>query len=873
MKKPLIILIFLFFIFGLKAQKGIDFDQVLILKSNSGNVESILEEVEEISQISFSYSSTVLNPRSIVFLSSNQLTFKDLMLELQEQLEVDYLEFNNKILLIPLEVQEEEFWIDGYIRDVSSGEAVIGATVYNSSRNQVTETNEFGYYSIKVTSNNQIVRVSFLGYVPEVLSGFSKDNSRINLALKPSFTIPNIVITPSDSLSTVRQIDDEVEKSLLISNPGLLGESNVIQSIKLLSGVQSGSEVQGNILVQGGGPDQNLILMDGVPIYEVNHLLGLTSIFNNDAVNSVKLETSSFSSKYGGRLSSVINVQTKDGNKYKPQLNLTLGLLGTSIHAEGPIIKDRTSYLISGRVSYINTILEPVVQNSFDILSTNFGYSDLKLKVNHQLTKNSSISVGAFLGVDDLGFENQVFETNGTDFIEADLGNSIRWNNSLYNLLFNQVVNEKLQFSVAVSTVDYNLRSLSSNKLTVTNQDTTIRNSIEVLAVSTISDENLRTDWEYKTSEKQKIGFGGGISRHLYSPSIISRDTILPDISLRLTEGIEALETFIYAEDQIDFSEYFRLTAGFHFSRFSVEDVDFNSFQPRVSLDVFFSDRTDLKLSYSEMTQFIHLLVNPGTGLPTDLWLPSTRLIQPEESIQYNVRLRHKWNKFFLSSASAYYKQYDNLIDYTSASPLFNPIVDEATFIPIINNARDWEDRVEVGQGEAYGLNIFHSYISPKIRAILSYSYGISTRQFDNINKGEVFPYRFDRRHDLSFLLHYQLNEKWTLGGNWIYGSGHSTTFAVTQFLTLEGEPILDFSQRNNFRLPDYHRLDLTASYNRHLSEKISMTLDMGLYNTYNRLNPYFVYLQSNEENNTFEARQIGIFPILPFFNVKFRFN
>ena len=863
MKKPIFISIFVLLFFGLKAQKGIDFDQVIILSEENTAIQSLLEEVEEISQISFSYSSTAFDPNSIVFLASKRLTIKELMEVLRTQLGVDYLEFNDKILLLPLQGEEVEFWIDGYVRDVSNGESIIGATVYNSSTNQVTETNEFGYYSIKVKSNKQVIRISFIGYVPEVISGFTEKNSRI----------PNIVITPSDSLSSVRQIDEEVENSLLIANPGLLGESNVMQSVKLLSGVQSGGEVQGNILVQGGGPDQNLILMDGVPIYEVNHLLGLTSIFNNDAVNSVNMETSSFSSKHGGRLSSVINVNTKDGNKYKPQVNFTLGLLGASLHVEGPIVKGTTSYLISGRTSYINSILEPIVQNSFDILETKFGYSDLKIKLNHQLTKNSSISMGVFLGRDNLGFENRIFEESPEEQFDAKLNNSIEWNNTLYNILFNQIVNEKLQFSISASVVDYNLRSLSSNSLKITNSDSIITNSLEVLAVSTIEDQNLRTDWEYKTSEKQKIAFGGGISSHLYSPSILSRDTILPDINVQFTDGIEATESFIYAEDQIDFSEYVRLTAGFHFSRFEVEDVEFNSFQPRLSLDVFFSDRTDMKVSYSEMTQFIHLLVNPGTGLPTDLWLPSTNKILPEESVQYNLRVRHKWNKYFLSTSSVYYKQYENLIDYTSASPLFNPIVDNANFIPIINNPRDWEDRVEVGIGESYGFNLFHSYVSPKIRAIASYSYGVSTRQFENINKGEPFPYQFDRRHDINLLCHYQLNENWTVGGNCIYGSGHYTTFAVTQFLTLEGESVLDFSQRNNFQLPDYHRLDLMASYYKKLGDSYSMTLDMGLYNAYNRLNPYFVYLQNDKVNNNFEAKQIGIFPILPFLNLKFRFN
>ncbi len=385
-KKPFLLCLFLLVFFGLKAQKGIDFEQILKLETQSASFDQLLEEVENITQISFSYSSSTIQPGTIIYLPKKQISFNEFLSVLQEQLNVEYLEFNNKILFIPIAYEEKEFWIDGYVRDATSGESIIGATVYNSSRNYVSLTNEFGYYSLKVTSSNELVRISFLGYTPEIITGFSEKKKRIDLSLKPAFTLPNIVITPSDSLSSVRQINKEIEASLLISNPGLLGENNILQSMKFLPEIQSGGEVQGNILVQGGGPDQNLILMDGVPIYEVNHLLGLTSIFSNEAVNSVDIETSGFSAQYGGRLSSVINVKTKNGNKFKHQARVSTGLLGASVHVEGPIAKTKTSYLVSARTSYINQILQPVAKNYFDVLSTNFGYSDINVKLHHNLT-------------------------------------------------------------------------------------------------------------------------------------------------------------------------------------------------------------------------------------------------------------------------------------------------------------------------------------------------------------------------------------------------------------------------------------------------------------------------------------------------------
>lgn len=872
-KQLLLIGLFVTLFFGLKAQKGIDFDQVVFFDNQNASVEKLLTEVKNVTSISFSYSSSLINPSSIIYLPKTELTFKEFLDVISEQLSVDYIEFNDKILFIAKANQQEDFWIDGYIRDATSGESLIGAMIYNSSRNIVTETNEFGYYSLKVTSGSQVIRYSYIGYKAEFRTDFSPNKSRVNLSLKPAFTIPNIVITPSDSLASIRQIDEEIEASLLVFNPGLLGENNILQSIKFLPGIQSGGEVQGNILVQGGGPDQNLVLMDGVPIYEVNHLLGLTSIFSNDAVNSVELETSGFNSKYGGRLSSVINVKIKDGNKFKHQSKLSMGLLGASLHAEGPLNKGTSSYLISGRTSFINQIIEPLAKNYLDVLNTNFNYSDLNLKLHHNITKNSSLSLGAFIGNDNLGFDNRILAKDGEYDIEALTTNSINWNNLMYNIRYNRVVNEKLVFTMSASAVNYDLISRASNEIVFDNGDTTISNELDVFAISVIDDKNLKTDWEYKTTENQTLLFGGGTSAHIFSPSIISRDQINPNFRPSPSDGINATEQYIYMEDRVNFSEYFKLSLGFHFSRFLVENNEFTSFQPRLKAEVFFNERTDLSFSYSEMTQFIHLLVNPGTGLPADLWLPSTEKIRPEETTHYNLQIRRKWSPYFMSTASGYLKYYRNLIDYTSASPLFNPIITQPIFFPIINNARDWEDRVEVGQGSSYGVNVFHSYISSKIRASLSYSFGYSTRQFDNINKGEPFRYKYDRRHDIGFLFQYQLNKSWNYGLNWVYGSGGATTFATTEFLSLEGEPILDFSQRNNFQMPDYHRLDLSASYSKRVGNDLKLGVDFGIYNAYNRQNPFFVYLTNDNKSGDFEPRQVSIFPILPFLNLSLSYN
>ena len=866
-KRYLVFFSFLFCVICTQGQETINYNQLVSLSSSELSFQKILDEITFQTELSFSYSSSVIKPNKAVQLAKSDGSLRDILIDLSASNNIDYLEFKGKILFIERTDTWEDFWIYGYINDEASGEALISAIVYNFTDKTITETNEFGYYAIKLKSKNPIIKISFLGYETIVLEKVNRKFPRLDYVMRSSLSIPNIIITPYDTLINIREAEEIFEGSTKNVNPGLLGENDIMQSIKFQPGIQSGSEVQGNVFVRGGGSDQNLILMDGVPLYEVNHLLGLTSVFNEDAVNDVEISTSGFGAKYGGRLSSVINVQIKNGNKFKHIGSATLGLLGAKIHFEGPINKGETSYIFTARSSYINVLVEPIARRFLSLDETNFGYQDLNLKVHHNLTKNNSISIGTYLGSDKIGFAGITNDEEPIPRKIADAKNEISWGNRVFNVRFNQIINKKLFFNISASVVNYSLRSRSSNVYFNYEGDSTTVSELDVFAISVINDNNLKTDWEYKANNDHSILFGGGFTNHVYNPSVISRDEIITDVPSQ-SDGILANERFIYLQDQLDISQYLRLRAGFHLSQFFVEESEFSSFQPRIELSVFPDKRSDLSFSYSKMTQFVHLLVNPGTGLPSDLWLPSTEKILPEESVQFSSRYNRIWNDKVISNISFYYKQLDNLIEYVSPAPLFTPIINDSKIVNVINDARDWEDRVVIGRGIAYGVDFFTAYNSDLFKASVAYSYGQSNRQFDAINRGEPFPFRYDRRHDLSITSNYNLSNKLTIGANWVYGSGHTTTLATREQLTPEG-PILDVSVRNNFRLPAYHRLDLNLKYSKKLTSKLDMEFVLGVYNLYNRLNPYFVYLYKDVVKDQFSVRQVGLFPILPFFNVR----
>lgn len=849
---------------SLQAQESLNLSKKIRLEHKRYVLGDLLEELRTKHKINFSYSSSTLDDKTNIKFQAYNQKIKDILDKIAHTNDITYLEYNQKILFKTKPPTVEKYWIYGYIKEEHSGEALIGALLYNQIENTYAHTNEFGYYSMRISRKNPIIEVSYLGYKTQQIQLSTERKKRLDISMSSDNIMPEVIVIAEEKDEDKPLIGQHIVDKQLQND--INEDIDPLSSLKHLPGIQSGSELQGNLFVRGGGSDQNLMLMDGVPIYEVSHLLGLSSIFNADVINKVEVSSGGFDSKYGGRLSSIINLKIKNGNKFKHKAKITLGILGTKLHLEGPLKKEKTSYLVSARTSLLNNITRPLAKKILALDNSDFEYQDLNAKIHHRLSERTSLFISTFQGFDLIGFTNSTFDNNQNRTTRNTY--EVLWRNRIYTIGLDRMINKKLYLNITGSIVHYKLDSRSSKYLYTA--DSTSNTELDLLASSTIHDLNLRADWEYSFSNKHRTNFGFGWTNHMYNPSVVTKFTIDKIIQPSEKSLIKATERFAYWEDQYDITPTFQLSLGIHAAQFLVEEETFNSIQPRFRLNFNLGKHHALHVSGSQMEQFVHLLINPGTGLPSDLWLPSTKKIPPERSNQLTSTYLYR-NKNYIFQASLYYKSFSNLIEYQSIFPLYNPIINKKSVIPIEFETRDWEDRVEIGTGKAYGIDFYTAYNSKKWQNSIKYSYGHSNRKFANLNKGKSFPFKYDRRHDFNISIQYNFNKKWNTGINWVYGSGHAISFADTQYLSSEGDYILDIGSRNGKRLPAYHRLDIRSAYKHDLSQRTKLSVIFGTYNLYNRLNPYFVYVLEDSEQNL-QARQVGVFPILPYVNVRLEF-
>lgn len=846
-------------------------EYVLTSKIEGKTFSQIINILESNYPINISYSDKVVDADLIHQFSFRNLRLEDVIRQISEHQNISYLILKDKILFVDNipEIHLKEKQVYGLVKDLETGEVLIGANIISNKREVVSITNNFGYYTYWIAPDIDSISISYIGYQPKRIS-VRNLSGRKDFALKSSLTLEEIIVTPENN--SKNNTKDLINTILLSPEDNLFGENDILQSVKKQASIQSGGEVQSNIIVRGGGTDQNLILLDGTPLYEVNHLLGIASIFNNDAINNTELSTSGFSAKYGGRLSSVINIDLKNGNLFKHKASFNLGLLGTRFHLEGPIIKGFSSFNLSVRKSHINFFIDPLAKRFLSVKKTYFNFEDLNLKAQVKLFKNGNLYISGYWGADNIGFKNSTTTKDGpisVSLIESD--NSIRWKNSLFVARYRHIFGEKLFSNISVSHVGYDLYSFSDNEFKNFLPGGTTTEVVNIYAFSSIFDYNIRNDWEYNFSNDHNVKFGGGYTDHLYNPTIRERELPLRDgfPSFDDFNSIPANEYFTYFEDNYKFNTRWQLISGIHMANFNVEGESFFSFQPRLKLIYTPNPTWYINANYSKMTQFVHLLVNPGIGLPSDLWVPSTSKIPPQEAEQYTIQIQKILNKDLRINGSLFYKSMKNLVEYRTAFDLYNPVLNN-TRLPIFNNSRDWEDRVEVGKGRAYGFDISTNLHYKKFDFILNYAHGYSFRQFEKINKGNPFPYKYDRRHDLTFSCYWKINKSLNFNANWIFGTGHATSIALTEFEDEEGNPILDYSQRNNLRLPNFHKLDLHFKYQSKWLRTKKLTISGGIQNVYNRKNTYYIYVYQDPNTKKYYPKKVSVFPILPFVNLTF---
>ena len=785
-----------------------------------------------------------------------------------------------------------EFNLNGYITDEKTGETLIGANIYNTYSKKGSASNTYGYFSIKVTQGEILIICSYIGYRTDSIKLNIASNLKYNFELEPiSDKLDEVTLQHKESnIKSVQSSVISIPIEQIKNMPALLGEKDVLKSIQLLPGVQSGGEGTSGFYVRGGGPDQNLILLDGVNIYHSSHLLGFFSVFNEDAIKNIKLFKGGFPARFGGRLSSVLEINMKEGNMKEWIVEGGMGIISGKISVQGPIKKDKTSILISGRRTWLDLLKEPIIKALEDKININgngnYYFYDINAKINHKFSDTDRLYISFYTGRDD--FFGKLIDNDSwgtitndpadyeTNFI-ANTTFGLAWENITSSIRWNHIINDKIFSNTTLIYSRYKFdNTITTNNTTSINNihfdqsETYLIESSDYLYRSGIEDIGIKIDLDYNLNSKHNLKFGGSYIKHNFFPGYMDffadYENFQSDTIITFSKNIKPDDAYLYIEDLFTITNRLSTNLGIHYSLFNVNNKLYQSIQPRVSIRYMTSEQSSLKFSYATMQQNVHLLTNSSFGLPNDMWVPATDLIKPQFSKQislgYNQYLDENKYEF---SLELYYKKMEDLITFSEGTNLLG------------TNFSSWEERVETGgTGESKGMEIFIKKDIGRLTGWIGYTLSKSTRQFLNINLGNEYPYKFDRRHDLSIVSSYNINNNLNINATWVYGTGNAITMPIAQYLLLNGSNFVeyfDYGEKNEFRMQPYHRLDIGLNFTKE-KKWGERTWTFSIYNLYNRKNPFFIYLQDELEDGVTQkqAKQLSLFPILPSIRYNFKF-
>ena len=732
--------------------------------------------------------------------------------------------------------------LNGYVIDQKTGESLPNVNIYSATSGAHTISNEYGYFSIKLEGCPCQVSFSYVGFVTKTIDFSNNEFGNFqNIELKQaSNSLNEITIKSSDqerSKFPIGLISIPVER--LKKVPALFGETDVLKALALTPGVSTATEGTAGVLVRGGSPDQNLIMLDETPVYNVTHLFGLVSVFNPDAVQDIKLYKAGFPARYGGRLSSVIDINSKEGSSKKSNKEFSLGLINSRLLMEGPIEtksgKNLGTYLAAARLTNLSLLLLPSYIGYLKTGGQYFNYNlyDLNLKWSKAFSDHSQLIFSVYNG-NDIWY---VKSNNGSAFEKY----KVNWGNFTSSLRYIKPIGQKvfLKNTAAFSSYGY---GLGSSLIEVENPETFIKSK------STLSDLLLKSTLEFYPNSKSEIFLGGELTSHQYTPVNISTNYGLDVPGNR--KRVNAFESAVFGELNTEITPWLALQAGFRYATFKVQDTTYYSPEPRLSLAISPFRKTTFKLGYSKMGQFLHLLNSSSGGLPNDLWIPASKNLPFERSRQFSAGISQRFGEAWRLDFDVYQKDYTNLIDYKTGQNF------------IINSEENYEELIEQnGIGESYGFEAMLDKTQGRFTGWLAYTYAINNRRFDSINEGRWFAANFDRRHVLNITGAYQVSPKVNLSANWVYQSGRPVTVPIaTHSNSIIDDvppyrPTYIYGDRNNFRTPAYHRLDINASFTKENRRNNVRTLSLGVYNAYNHNNSFFL---STETQNIFKS---GISP------------
>jgi outer membrane receptor protein involved in Fe transport len=768
-----------------------------------------------------------------------------------------------------LSFAQEKFTISGYVKDSLSGETLIGTSIAIAHQGKGISSNQYGFYSITLPAGTYTLVISFIGYHPQQTTVVLDRNIQHNFQLLQNNVMQEVIVSSRKRDANVQQAQmGKIDLSMnqVKQVPVLLGEVDILKTLQLLPGVRNAGEGNTGLYVRGGGPDQNLILLDDAIVYNTGHLFGFFSVFNSDAIKNISLIKGGMPAQYGGRLSSVLDVAMKEGNMKKFEVEGGIGAIASRLSIQGPIKKDRASFIISARRTYVDVLVTPFIPKSSGFHGSGYYFYDLNTKVNYKFSEKDRLYLSGYFGRDVFTFRNS----------RRNFSADIPWGNATATLRWNHVFNRKLFANTTLVYNDYGFSFGASQK------DFALKLS------SGIRDLNGKIDFDFYASPQHKVRFGGLYTYHKFTPNVLRGGQ--GDVQFKPNnEGTKyAVETGLYLQDDWEVSNKIKVHAGLRYSTFTqlgpytlfVRDsvgikLDsttysrgktvkaYGGFEPRFTIRYAIDDATSLKAAVTRNLQYIHLVSNAGSTLPTDLWVPSTYRVQPQISWQYAVGLFKNFkDNVYETSLELYYKKMDNQIEYREG---YTP------------SLKDPEEEFIFGKGWSYGAELFVNKTKGKFTGWVGYTLSWTYRQFPGLNDGEKYPAKYDRRHDMSVVAMYELNKKWKFSAVFVYGTGNATTLPE-RFYFVGGVLTQEYSKVNQYRLRAYHRMDLSATLTpkQKPGKRFQKYWVFSIYNAYSRLNPYFIYF--DQTGNPFdgtlkvEALQVSLFPIIPAITYNFKF-
>jgi hypothetical protein len=762
----------------------------------------------------------------------------------------------------------KEATLSGYVKDKNNGEALIGATVFVSDLNTGVVSNPYGFYSVSLPTGSYTIVYSYMGYQSQTQKIMLKENQQLTIMLSESVeVIDEVVVTGDKKNHNVESIDLSTEKipvKMVKKLPSFMGEVDVMKSIQLLPGIQSGGEASSGLYVRGGGPDENLLLLDESPVYNASHLMGFFSVFNSDAINEIQVYKGGIPAEYGGKASSVIDVRMKDGNSQKFEINGGIGNISSRLTLEGPIIKDKWSFILSGRRTYADVVGRTV---GIEALKENDLYFyDLNGKTNFQLGKNDRFYISTYSGDDYFSLGESLYMRWG------NLTTTARWNHLFGEKLFlnTSVIYSKYRYNLGVPGDDASQFDWSSS----------------------IRDCDGKLDFTWYLSPQNQVNFGINSIYHHFEPGQVSVNENSYFNDLTLTQ-YNAVENAAYVSNEQKVGEKLTLQYGIRYSLFqqvgkgkvreyinpekpeSDEIVDvreygpweligpsYANFEPRFSVKYSLDGASSVKASYNRMVQNLHLISNTNSPTPLDIWLPSSRYIKPLLVDQYVLGyFRNLYHDMFETSLELYYKDMQNVIDYVDGAQLF------------LNE--NIETELLRGKGYSYGMEVLLKKNEGNLTGWIGYTMSRTMREIAGINEGKAYPSSYDHTHDLSVVLNYEFNSRWNVSGSWVYTTGNPVSYPAAKYL-VQGNVVYYYSARNSNRIPDYHRMDISVTYNykKNQRRRYKQSLNLSLYNVYARRNAYSVTFRENADNpNISEAVRLSIIgTVIPSLTYNFTF-